>query len=246
MIGQTLEAPSRTSVSTSPARRGALAITFQEVFTVAIRVRAKRQMAADAESFRTHVKQLLAVADRDARQAGYDGEYVKLAVYAYIALLDESVLNSNQPMFASWPRQSLQEEVFGDHVAGENFFAHLQDLLARQDSEDLADILEVFQLCMLLGFRGRYATSAEGGTERLLAAVQQKIMRIRGGHGPLSPAWGLPADEVMPTSRDPWLPKLAIIAVGSFVFATVLYVIFRVLLNSEIGDLRTLASQLVG
>ena len=146
------------------SRSGALAIAFQEVFTVAIRVRAKRQMAADAESFRTHVKQLLAVADREARQAGYEAEYVKLAVYAYIALLDESVLNSNQPMFASWPRQSLQEEVFGDHIAGENFFVHLQDLMARQDSQDLADILEVFLLCLLLGFRGRYAVQGEAGT----------------------------------------------------------------------------------
>src|SRR5690606_39884196 len=140
----------------------------------------KRQAAADAESFRAHVKNLLAAADRDARQAGYDPEYVKLAVYASIALLDESVLNSSQPMFASWPRQSLQEEVFGDHIAGENFFAHLQDLMARQDSEDLADVLEVFHLCLLLGFRGRYAFRADGGTDRLADGVPQKSRGVRG------------------------------------------------------------------
>ena len=228
------------------SRSGALAIAFQEVFTVAIRVRAKRQMAADAESFRTHVKQLLAVADREARQGGYEAEYVKLAVYAYIALLDESVLNSNQPMFASWPRQSLQEEVFGDHIAGENFFVHLQDLMARQDSQDLADILEVFLLCLLLGFRGRYAVQGEAGTDRLVASVQEKIHRIRGGTGPLSAAWALPSDEVMPTTRDPWLPRLAAIAGGSFVFSVVLYLVYRILLNGRISDLQTLASQLIG
>src|SRR5690606_19750730 len=122
-----------------------------------------------------------------------------------------------QPMFASWPRQSLQEEVFGDHIAGENFFVHLKELMGRQDSEDLADILEVFQLCLLLGFRGRYALSGDGGTEQLLNAVQQKILRIRGGHGPLSPAWRLPTDEVMPTTRDPWVPRLAAVTGGSFV-----------------------------
>ncbi len=244
MTHQTLEAPTAPA-SGGSYRRGSLAIAFQEVFTVSIRVRAKRQAAADAESFRAHVKNLLAAADRDARQAGYDPEYVKLAVYASIALLDESVLNSSQPMFASWPRQSLQEEVFGDHIAGENFFAHLQDLMARQDSEDLADVLEVFHLCLLLGFRGRYAFSADGGTDRIAEGVHQKIRRIRGHGGPLAPWWALPANEVMPTTRDRWVPRLAGIAVGSFLFSLVLYFVYRIMLNGGIGDLQTLASQLI-
>lgn len=246
MTEQTLTAsPPYQTAAGSYTRRGALAAAFQEVFTVAIRVRARRQGATDAESFRTHVKQLLGVADRDARAAGYDPSWVRLAVYAYIALLDESVLNSNQPIFASWPRQSLQEEVFGDHIAGENFFAHLQELMSRQDSEDLADVLEVFALCLLLGFRGKYAFTAEGGTERIQEAVLQRIRRIRGGDTPLSPAWALPANEVMPSNRDRWLPRLAAIAGGSAFLSLVLYLTFRILLNGGITDLQTLASQLI-
>src|SRR5687767_14449420 len=131
---------------TTAATRGELALALQEAFTVAVRLRAGRQVAADAASFRVHVKQLLASADQRARAAGYDGDTVKLAVYAYIALLDESVLNSAQPMFAEWSRQPLQEEVFGEHMAGENFFRTVQELLARQDSEAVADLLEVYQL----------------------------------------------------------------------------------------------------
>jgi type VI secretion system protein ImpK len=244
MTHQTIDAPT-THPGRGSHRRGSLAIAFQEVITVSIRVRAKRQAAADADSFRAHVKNLLAIADRDARQAGYDPEYVKLAVYATIALLDESVLNSNQPMFASWPRQSLQEEVFGDHIAGENFFVHLQDLMARQDSEDLADLLEVFHLCLLLGFRGRYAFAADGGTERIAEGIHQKIRRIRGQTGPLSPVWALPTNEVVPTTRDRWVPRLAFAAAGSFVFSLVLYFVYRIMLNGGIGDLQTLASQLI-
>lgn len=241
---QTLEHPT-AQPQAYDSRTGALAVAFQEVFTVAIRVRANRQMAADAESFRAHVKQLLAAADGAARHSGYDPEYVKLAVYAYIALLDESVLNSTQPMFSSWPRQSLQEEVFGDHIAGENFFVHLQDLMGRQDSADLADLLEVFQLCLLLGFRGRYALSGDGATDRLIASVGQKIDRIRGGPGPLAPIWSLPTAEVLPDTRDRWIPRLAAIAGGGFAFAIVLFLVFRILLNGEIGDIQSLASQLI-
>src|SRR5690606_3296362 len=99
-----LEQSPRTAAA-EHARRGQLALALQEPFTVAIRLRANRQVAADADSFRAHIKQLLNAADREARRLGYDGEYVRLAVYAYIAFLDESVLNSEQPMFAAWPRQ---------------------------------------------------------------------------------------------------------------------------------------------
>jgi type VI secretion system protein ImpK len=243
MIAQTVESPPRPTAARS-GRRGALAIALQEVFTVAIRVRAKRQGATDAESFRAHVKQLLAVADREARALGYDGEYVKLAIYAYIALLDESVLNSNQPMFASWPRQSLQEEIFGDHIAGENFFVHLQDLMSRQDSEDLADLLEVFELCILLGFRGRYALG-QSGLDAVLGGVQQKISRIRGGPTPLSPMWALPTDESIPVPKDPWLKRLTIVAAASVAFAIVSFVLFKILLSSNLSELQTLTGQLI-
>lgn len=247
MTQQTLTAPIPGHASTGMySREGALAIAFQEVFTVAIRVRARRQGATDAESFRAHVKQLLGVADRDARAAGYDPGDVRLAVYACIALLDEAVLNSNQAIFASWPRQSLQEEVFGDHIAGENFFAHLQQLMGRQDSADLADILEVFLLCLLLGFRGKYAFTAEGGTERIQETLLQRIRRIRGGGAPLSPDWALPAGEAMPSNRDRWLPRLAALAGLSLVLSLVLYLAFRLSLNGGIAELRTLASQLIG
>src|SRR5690606_17285143 len=104
--------PQRTQQS-APARRGELALALQEAFTVAVRLRTNRQVAANAQSFRAHVKQLLDGAHRHAAHAGYNPELIRLAIYAYIAFLDESVLNSGQAMFAEWPRQPLQEEVFG-------------------------------------------------------------------------------------------------------------------------------------
>ncbi len=244
MVTATLASDSRVSAS-SPQRRGELALILQEAFTAAIRLRSNRQVVADADAFRAHVKQLLSAADRDARRAGYDGEYVKLAVYAFIAFLDESVLNSHQPLFAAWARQPLQEEIFGDSIAGENFFVHLQDLLSRQDSEALADVLEVFQLCMLLGFRGRYGVGEPGAMQGFIAAVQDKIRRIRGGHGPLSPLWALPADEVIPVAGDPWVPRLGMFAAASFLLAAVLFLVYRFSLASAAADLQALTTHLL-
>jgi type VI secretion system protein ImpK len=169
---------------------------------------------------------------------------VRLAIYAYIALLDESVLNSSQPMFSEWPRQPLQEEVFGDHIAGENFFRHLGDLLGRQDSEDVGDALEVYQLCLLLGFRGRYAADP-GGVQSAQRAVQDKLRRIRGTVGPLAPMAGLPTGESVQAARDPWIPRLALAAGAALALALVLYLLFRLGLGSGVADLQRLTSQLI-
>lgn len=241
----TLEPASRAP-DAGPQRRGRLALVLQEAFTAAIRLRAQRQVVADAELFRSQVKHLLAAADQEARRMGYDGGDIRLAIYAYVAFLDESVLNSGQPAFATWTRQPLQEEVFGDHMAGETFFRHLEDLLGRQDSEDLADVLEVYHLCLLLGFRGRYAGGERGGAEGLASAAQDKIRRVRGGAGPLSPAWALPEGETVPAAADPWIRRLTLAAAGSSLVALLLFVLFRFLLHPGVSDLRELTAQLAG
>jgi type VI secretion system protein ImpK len=223
------------------ATRGELGLALQEAFTVAVRLRSNRQVATDATSFRAQVKQLLAGADRRARTAGYDGDTVKRAVYAYIALLDESVLNSPHPMFAEWSRQPLQEEVFGEHMAGENFFRGLHELLAQQDSHALGDLLEVYQLCLLLGFRGRYGAGDPGGLHAVIAAVQTKIQRIRGATATdLAPDWRLPAEESVPKTRDRITWRLAVVAAGTFTLAAVVYIVYRALLGSGMTELRSL------
>lgn len=224
----------------TPSSTGRLALAFQEIFTVIVRIRTGRQSAQDAGSFRAHVKQLLAAADEDARRTGYDGESVRMAVYAAVAFLDESVLNSTQPMFAEWPRQPLQEEIFGDHTGGEVFFRNLSELLGRQDAPAVADLLEVYQLCLLLGFRGRFAAGDGGEIHRFTSQAEEKILRIRGGWPPFAPAPLPPADERIPGRRDPWLRRLTLAAGATVVLALVLFLAFRAGLAPGLRDLRAI------
>jgi type VI secretion system protein ImpK len=239
----TLEAPAAGG-SADASARGALALALQEAFTAAVRLRAGRQPVADATAFRTHVKHLLRLADQEAGRAGYDAGQVRFALYAYVAFLDESVLNCNQPAFATWTRQPLQEEVFGDHMAGETFFRYLEDLLRQPDSAPLADLLEVFQLCMLLGFRGRYGADP-AGMHGITSAVDAKIRRIRGVMGAIAPAAELPAAEVAPPVRDPWVPRLVVLAGVSFLIALALFVVFRLALGSGAAELDALVTRLL-
>lgn len=226
----------------APSRRGQLALVLQEVLTATVRLRANRQVAADAESFRAHIKQLLSGAQREARRLGYSADDVALVLYAVVTFLDESVLNSAQPMFASWPSRPLQEEIFGGHMGGEVFFQHLRQLLARQDSEDVADVLEVFQLCLLLGFQGRYSVADSGELRGLATAAGEKIRRIRGSFGELSPSWALPSGETPLRSRDPWLPWLTMAALAMFVGVWLLFGWFRTTLDSRVIEFQTASS----
>lgn len=223
---------------------GQIALAFQEAFTVTVRLRANRQVASDAASFREHIKRLLAGADRTVRESGYSEEYARLAVYAFIAFLDESVLNASQPMFSEWSRRPLQEEIFGDHMAGETFFTQLRDLLKRQDSPELADILEVYELCLLLGFRGRFGSDHAGELRSLSSTVREKIDRIRGGRVPLSPRWKPPADEDVPATRDPWLRRLGFAGAAVAALVIVLLVAYVFALRPGIGAVSELAGRI--
>ena len=223
-------------------RRGQLALVLQEILTAIVRVRANRQVAADAESFRTHVKQVLSAAEQEARRLGYSSDDVRFALFAVVAFLDESVLNSPQPMFADWPRKPLQEEIFGGHLAGEIFFQNLRHLLTRQDSDDLADVLEVYQLCMLLGFHGRYSTSETSELQMLMARVSDTMLRIRGGFGEFSPMWQPEAARVSARTPD-FLGRVLSVAAATIILLTgALFVVFWTLEQRGVDDFRTIAS----
>jgi type VI secretion system protein ImpK len=235
------EAGAHTGGST---RRGQLALTLQEAFTAVVRLRSNRQVAANVEAFRAQMKHVLATAEQEARRIGYAGDDVRYTLFALIALIDESVLNSPQPMFADWGRRPLQEEVFGGHTAGELFFQYLQQLLGRQDSEDLADVLEVYQLCLLLGFKGRYSVTHGSELQVIAGHVAQKIERARGRGGELSPRWR-PSTLSLGAQRDRLVPKLAIGAGAAAGVAAVLFLIFSLMLGSGASSVRDTVAQVM-
>lgn len=224
---------------TTVQRRGKLAVLLQEAFTASARLRANRMGAVDAASFRNNVKQSLTTADREARQLEYASQTVKLAVYALIVHIDECVLNSGNPAFQAWHGKPLQEEVFGDHRGGEIFFENLRSLLTQPDTEELADLLEVYYLCLLLGFQGRH-----GGDRGALSAVGSdafgKIQRIRGVQGDLTPSWVLPRGEKVPKARDPWVRRIGIAAASVGAAAVLLFLVFVVALRPAAAELRDL------
>lgn len=219
-----------------------LAMALQEVLTATVRVRARRQQVTDAESFRAQIREALRTAEQHSRQRGYSADEVRLAIFAVVAFLDETVLRSGNPVFSRWPGKPLQEEIFGGNIAGETFFQNLENLLRSSDSPNIADLLEVYDLCLLLGYRGRHMVGGGGELDSMKRAIAAKIERIRGAE-PLAPHWAPEAGLTRGVSGDPMVRTLLWAACGCAVVALVLFVVFRITLSSGISAVETLASQ---
>ena len=227
----------------SESRYENLAVVFQEILTAIVRLRESRQAVADAQTFRSQMRKAISVADKEARQKGYSQETVRLATFAVVAFVDESVLNLQTTVFTDWVRRPLQTELFGVHVAGEIFFDDVRRLLAQVDSPELADLLEVHQLCLLLGYRGKYGAGSHGELHAIKEAIGDKIRRNRSGSRDLSPAWGLPRDDKFPERSDPWVRRMALIFAGCLLLAIVLFSSFAFSLRSGMSALEALTTQ---
>jgi type VI secretion system protein ImpK len=245
-MSSTPVSPLRSYRGSSPAldRRGwNLALAFQEVFTAIVRLRYNRQAVSNAEAFRTHVKQALRVAEQEARGGGCSSEDVKRAIFALVAFLDESALSSRNSAFSDWARLPLQAELFGHQLAGEVFFQELDATLGRDDSSQTADMLEVYYLCLLMGFKGRYA--AGGDLRSIMTGIQEKIRRVRGPSSTLSPQGGVPAEAVRLVQSDPWIRRMALGALGTSLLALAVFLIFKFMLTSGASELATSAARFV-
>jgi len=97
--------------------------------------------------------------------------------------------------------------------------------------------LEIYQLCMLLGFHGRYSATESSDMQSLIAQVGSKIRRARGlvgreGTIELSPSWRPPKDVIPARATDPWVRRLGFTAAISAVIAVALFVVYVVVLKA--------------
>ncbi len=221
-----------------------LALIFQEVLVGGERLRSGRQIISDPAAFRQQVIEALKLGDQQARHQGYNAADIKLAIFAVVAFVDESVLNLRLPVLADWPRRPLQEELFGHHMAGEVFFKNLQELLGKNDSQDLADLLEVYLMCLLLGFAGRHSLGDHGTLRATTDSTIQKIRRIRGVASMLSPAGELPPEVPRKPGTDPLVKKIGIAAAACLALAIILFITYKLMLSSGASSLINLANRM--
>lgn len=162
-----------------------------------------------------------------ALTAGHQRPQVESAQFALAAGIDEALRFSRWPGKHAWSVSPLTYELFEERNAGVSFF----ERLLREEKEGSAS-LEVYQMVMALGFKGRFHATPEE-VDRLLARVAVRLASAEGRE--LSPH-GVPASDGKARRGDRSLPLIAGLVVGAALFLNVAYAIVLGVLTSGLLD----------
>ena len=213
-----------------------LALLYEGILTAIVRVQTGRQQVQDPEDFRTRMKQALREIASAAARKGYSADDVQEANFAIVAFLDETVLTADAAA-SEWARKSLGEELFGQRSAGEVFFKRLETLRANRDSQGLAEVLEVYNLCLLLGYEGKFAGGSKAELQLLMSNLRERIERIFGRNPEFSPDGTLPDEPVsVAPVADPLDRQVKLFALAALILAILCFVGFSVHLGSRSSD----------
>jgi type VI secretion system protein ImpK len=165
------------------------------------------------EVFMPRISAFLNDFDREAKKLRAEGDDIEAAKYAWCAAMDEVLLSSISPLRDTWQRHPLQLTVFGDQLAGEHFFDRLEALRGKGGARLQA--LQVFHMCLLLGFRGRHAMDSRDRLAYMTARLGDEIAHITGKSSGFAPRAARP-DQVMNKLRSD-VPLWAVSAVFALV-----------------------------
>ena len=195
---------------------------------------------APSTNLRPAVHHLMQEMEQRAGTLRYSERQTNAVKFALAAFVDETVMTTNLPLREEWERFPLQLEYFGEQLAGVKFFERLDELLKQIESE--ADVVEVYYLCLLLGFKGKYKVYMEDQLQGLIESVAGQLRRVgRLQENELSPHWKV-TDQPEPP-QDPGLPLWAKVgAAAGFVVVVLIYLVLIILIKL---DLRKALEQLI-
>lgn len=147
-------------------------------------------LPADDEVFADRIRTFLGTAESGSKRLQVPAEDMYEAKFAFCALVDEVVLMSGLKLREAWSRRPLQLQFFGEQLAGERFFENLERL--RQAGAPKLQVLEVYHMCLLLGFQGRYILEGSEKLAYLTSRVGEEIAHLKGKRAAFAPRWSAP------------------------------------------------------
>lgn len=159
-----------------------------------------RSVPKDPDEFSGNIQKFLDQFERAAKKNNFNAEDIFDAKYAFCAAIDESVLSSRMNIRDVWERRPLQLVLFGDQLAGEHFFDKLE--VARNGGASRINALEVFHMCLLIGFKGRYLLEGPEKLKYLTLQLGEQIAHIKGKAATFAPNWAAPDTISNAIKRD--------------------------------------------
>lgn len=205
-----------------------LAEYFTPCFMLILQLRQGKD-SGDPGALRQRIKQLLARVEHSCSGAGYRDKEIEKALFALVAFLDETLISPAWPHQNAWRENPLQVELYKSFNAGEEFFNRLEQMLRRPAPE--AEVLEVYYLCMVLGFKGKYLLHQQEKLRVLISDTHKELRqvfdtpgRLLSPHGLLPPGRGekplLPFDGL---PAPVWVYYAALLALGLLFYFGLLF-----------------------
>lgn len=141
------------------------------------KLRKKNQIAVD-DDFRQRIEASFNQLEKEGYSQQLKGDQIADTRYAVAAYIDELVLLSDWSGRDDWRGEPLQLKFFGEHLAGEGFFKRLSDI--RQKGQEYLNVLEIYYVCLQLGFQGMYRVR---GVEQLMALMVDLRNQIENARG---------------------------------------------------------------
>jgi type VI secretion system protein ImpK len=182
----------------------------------------------DHNEFQARMTRFLDDFGRNARKKGASADDIDAAKYAFCAAVDEIILRSHFSIRDAWELKPLQLALFGDQLAGENFFNRLEALRTR--GSEHVEALEVFHMCLLLGFQGRYILEGSEKLGYLTSRLGDEIAHLKGRRPGFAPHAERP-DQVMHKLRSD-LPLWVLCSVFALI-SVLAYIGLRTSLSSH-------------
>lgn len=173
---------------------------------------------------------LLEDMERRGTEKGIPKRDLDDAKYAIVAFIDEQLFRAPWQGQQEWMLEPLQLLYFNENTAGEGFFERLE-ALERDPSR--VHVLQIYFLCLALGFQGKYAVRAGEG----LGAVMDRIVGVLARATPqgevLSPH-AVPADTGRTRARRE--APLLLLAGGLVALAIIVALALKIALVSTTSD----------
>lgn len=222
-------------------RVGELQDTIRSIFNALAQLDAR----ASTQSPELLYQQLCTYLQRIEKQgdaAGLARTEVEDLCYALVALSDESALRQGGAFADYWMPRLLQMRFFNENVAGDVFF----DRLERMRGRGKPLVLSVYYLCLMFGFRGKFAVAGgELEISDLAEGLRDELARasLLTRETVLSPQGGRPDEPSAQRGHNVLL--LAISSIGA-ITAVLVYFGLRLSLHAEAGQLADRIERIVG
>lgn len=213
---------------------------FMDLIAYGIYFRTEKALSnPSVEDIQSSINELLRRSEKSREEESLSSSDYDDARFAVIAWLDETMMKSAWTGKNDWRTNLLQRKYYNTFAAGEEFFEKLEKL-----EPDQNEIREVYHLCLMAGFSGKYTAFEKDDPQTLNHVIARNLKRLTGTSDNLTAtaqqtlfkeAYGESDTQEMtrsPNHESSLFTTLAVL-LGPIVVLAALFMLYRYLLNAE-------------